>query len=656
MPTISMRSNKTAWLGKIEWSYTQNISSNTSTVYARVGTWKTDGVPSSATSGAHFKGILQIGDEYVEFSFQQQNVASEDSPQWHAELETTVKHSSDGSCNVAISCKIDAPSGLTLSDNPLIGEKTISLDPIGGASSISSASNVDIGSPCIITWTPASSAFHYKIKFAYGSWSDTTETISPNATSSFSYTGYTIPLSLAEYMPNSTSGSVSVSLYTYRDSACKNQVGLTTTSSFIATVPDNIRPTMDSISISVVNDPEGPICDWGVAIAGYSCVRITATASGTYGSTIKSYSLSSPYSTAVYGSTLDYTGSIIRSSGNKAFTVYCTDSRGRTSSEVVTDTILFLPYTTPKVNSVSVLKETYGTDDLEDDRMTVTADWVFDPIGDLNEVTATVYYKETSAQDWIPHSGVLENGVAFVLSDLKLDETKSYNFQVVVTDLLGNSDAKASFASTTTVLLDFKAGGDGLGIGKICSDLGGLEVSMESTFFNEIYIGGRDTTLAQYIKAQLPAPIDTCYPVGSIYISTSTTSPAQLFGGSWVEVNGRFLLGSGTPGQNTDDSYGDISANVGSFALKTTGGQDLHKLTVDELPSHDHGFRGYLDTVGSDGPSTYALRYDENLDYVNTKSEYIAKTGDDSPHNNMPPYYVVNIWERIDTEVTNEDY
>ena len=654
MPTISMRSNRTAWLGKIEWSYTQNVSSNTSTIHARVGTWKDkniDNKPSSATSGAHFTGILQIGDESVEFSFQQQNVASEDDPQWHAELETTVKHNSDGSCSVLISCEIKAPSGLTLTGNPLSGKKTVSLDPIGGASSISSASNVDIGSHCMITWTPASSAFHYKIKFAYGSWSDTTEPISPGTTSSFSYTGYTIPFILAENMPNSTSGSVSVSLYTYRDSECKNQVGLTTTSSFVATVPDSIRPTVDSLSISLVNDPESPIYDWGVAIVGYSGVKITATASGSYGSTIKSYSISSPYSTTVYGHTLDYTGGIVRSSGNKAFTVYCTDSRGRTSSEVVTDTILFLPYATPKVNSVSVSKETYSTDDLEDDRMTVTADWVFDPIGDLNEVTATVYYKETSAQDWIPHSGVLENGVAFVLSDLKLDETKSYNFQVVVTDLLGNSDAKASFASTTTVLLDFKAGGDGLGIGKICSDLGGLEVSMESTFFNEIYIGGRETTLAQYIKNQLPSPIDTCYPVGSIYISTSTTSPALLFGGSWVEVSGRFLLGSGTPSANTDNSYGDISADVGSFALKTTGGQDLHQLSVNELPAHSHGFSGFLDNVGSEG-STDAVKY--GVDY--TSELYIGNTGNDDPHNNMPPYYVVNIWERIDTEVVNEDY
>ena len=34
------------------------------------------------------------------------------------------------------------------------------------------------------------------------------------------------------------------------------------------------------------------------------------------------------------------------------------------------------------------------------------------------------------------------------------------------------------------------------------------------------------------------------YPVGSIYQSVNTTSPASLFGGRWEKIEGRFLLGS----------------------------------------------------------------------------------------------------------------
>lgn len=44
------------------------------------------------------------------------------------------------------------------------------------------------------------------------------------------------------------------------------------------------------------------------------------------------------------------------------------------------------------------------------------------------------------------------------------------------------------------------------------------------------------------------------YPIGSYYISSNSTSPATLFGGSWVEVTGKFLYAnksSNTGGSNT---------------------------------------------------------------------------------------------------------
>ena len=61
------------------------------------------------------------------------------------------------------------------------------------------------------------------------------------------------------------------------------------------------------------------------------------------------------------------------------------------------------------------------------------------------------------------------------------------------------------------------------------------------------------------------------YPVGSIYMSVSDTSPASLFGGTWESIGGRFLLGA-------DSAY-----SAGS-----TGGEAAHKLTTSEMPSHTH--------------------------------------------------------------------
>jgi hypothetical protein len=66
--------------------------------------------------------------------------------------------------------------------------------------------------------------------------------------------------------------------------------------------------------------------------------------------------------------------------------------------------------------------------------------------------------------------------------------------------------------------------------------------------------------------------INTIYPVGSIYISTVSTSPKVLFGvGEWEQIKDRFLLGAG-------DTY-----NAGA-----TGGEASVTLTRAQMPEHNH--------------------------------------------------------------------
>ena len=77
------------------------------------------------------------------------------------------------------------------------------------------------------------------------------------------------------------------------------------------------------------------------------------------------------------------------------------------------------------------------------------------------------------------------------------------------------------------------------------------------------------------------------YPVGSIYWSKQSTSPASLFGGTWTQIQNRFLIGAG-----------------GSYAVNSTGGEATHVLTVAEMPSHNHGgATGKPSKNTSSGPS-----------------------------------------------------
>lgn len=128
------------------------------------------------------------------------------------------------------------------------------------------------------------------------------------------------------------------------------------------------------------------------------------------------------------------------------------------------------------------------------------------------------------------------------------------------------------------------------------------------------------------------------YNVGDIYITTNSTSPASVFGGTWEQIKDRFLLAAGT-----------------SYTAGKTGGSATHTLTVNELPSHYHDFSvkttsggtalGLWDsyfTSSSDVDQIYDSSQNVKANTYGTKS-----TGGGAAHNNMPPYLTVYIWKRV---------
>ena len=148
---------------------------------------------------------------------------------------------------------------------------------------------------------------------------------------------------------------------------------------------------------------------------------------------------------------------------------------------------------------------------------------------------------------------------------------------------------------------------------------------------------------------------DLGFPVGFIYQSTSSTSPASLFGGSWEQIQNRFLYGSG-----------------GSYGVGNIGGEESHVLNMNEMPSHNHG---RISLVGDiHGGDTRVLpenswvsgifsRQDMGDDHFEIQrkdgkgssvvpdihldaSHQHNMEGSGWAHNNMPPYFVCNIWRR----------
>lgn len=150
------------------------------------------------------------------------------------------------------------------------------------------------------------------------------------------------------------------------------------------------------------------------------------------------------------------------------------------------------------------------------------------------------------------------------------------------------------------------------------------------------------------IGADVSGMIDAVYPVGSIYMSVSSTSPATLFGGTWQQIQGRFLLGTGTPDDNTNAYWGTNltydGTNKYNENVKSKGGESLHTLQDYEMPAHSHNVSvAYPFTAGGAQPF---VPYASNQSEYGSYSGVVKSTGGSSAHNNMPPYYSVYMWER----------
>lgn len=128
---------------------------------------------------------------------------------------------------------------------------------------------------------------------------------------------------------------------------------------------------------------------------------------------------------------------------------------------------------------------------------------------------------------------------------------------------------------------------------------------------------------------------DMIYPIGSIYISTSSVNPSTLFGGYWQPFGqGRTLLGVDADNQKYNKAY-------------IEGGEETHTLTIDEMPSHGHKGRFTANTVQS---GTDTGRVIDGGDVV-TDGQVTENTGGSQAHNNMSPYITVYMWQRVESEV-----
>ncbi len=129
------------------------------------------------------------------------------------------------------------------------------------------------------------------------------------------------------------------------------------------------------------------------------------------------------------------------------------------------------------------------------------------------------------------------------------------------------------------------------------------------------------------------------YPIGSIYMSVNSTSPASIFGGVWVQLQDTFLIAAGGTYPN-GSTGGEAKVTLKESQLPAVSGSvSIRKWATGNMLSDAEGAFSY---EALDGDAYSTSRSDNKVGYQKLNINF----GANEPHENMPPYLAVYMWKR----------
>lgn len=491
------------------------------------------------------------------------------------------------------------------------GSRSWSLPDIGRASQPSlntwsnNSPNFNIGDTIVVHMNRKSTVFTHTVVLKLGSYS---YTIGEDVTDNISLETDRIASNLYAQMPSSNSMTGEIAVTTYSGSTV-----IGTSSCAIIAHVINSNPTFD-VSYADSNSKTVAITENNqYIIRNNSTLKISVSnAQALNSATLQSITAvvnGNEYTGTLNGSTGAINVGVVNISYDAKVTVKLTDSRGNESIREITALVYdwSLPSAIIKLNR----KSNYYSESILD----VNAN--YSSIGGKNEVTIKYRTKKVANSTFSTYTTIQDN----TETNFTADNEYEWNVQVNVADKLGNT--------TYNLILP-----RGIPIAYIDTQKNSFGVNCFPKNDKSLEINGKTV-------------FDMVYPVGSIYMSVNATSPATMFGGTWVQIKDKFLL-----------SAGDM------YKAGTTGGEATHTLTKSEIPNytigsipeavpanHDNWRNGGI-TGGNLGNASSSKKGVANSNEVLTIASgsqlgyKISTDGGGQPHNNMPPYIAVYIWQR----------
>ena len=632
------------------WSSTKNESANNSsvsvTLQARKSSSSSDATSVTATWYLVING--QTTSVHKKITVNPNN-------SWVTIMSTTktVAHNTDGKKTITISAKSKADtSDSSWQSTSLSGSAVLDNIPRQTKATFN-VSSAYFGDTITITLNRASSEFYHKLAYT---WNGTTTTIATNVGTSYTWT---IPISLITAIPNSAQASLSIVVTTYR--ANGSVVG-TATSTITCKVPDSVGPIISSIAVS---DTGTAIpASWGVYASGKSVLHVVATASAQYGASVAKYKIESGGQVT---NSNDSDVGVIYSSGDIDIIVTVTDSRGISSTRTFTEALEVYNYSNPQIDSLSIVRANVnGTPVDNGTYASVDLSCSVSYLGEEhNTMTVRIKHKQSTSQTgvWTLDAELTPDSPFSTSTPLLLpdfDKSTTYDFRIEVEDYFHLSYVELQLAAEGAII-SWMDGGIGIAFGKSAElrDTADFAWKIHGWQGAELDVplgvasGGTGAGNAEdawtalglassdYFTLVKNLIADVIYPVGSIYMSVDSTSPATLFGGTWVQIKNRFLL-----------------ACSDTYEAGETGGAKQHA-----IPAHSHrspiGKRNGNTAIALDpnltgDTGTFAATAKPAWSASSNTTKYTDVRGynttSDGSHTvpTMPPYLAVYIWKRTE--------
>lgn len=476
--------------------------------------------------------------------------------------------------------------------------------------------SITLGQSNPLTFTRPSSGYSCRLSCTFGgsTWSLTEGELS-TVTSDATHTvyGWTPDAALAASIPDSLSGSGTLTLAVYSGSTLKGRKEYP----FTAYVGENLRPTA-SLAVTVVNDD---MALGGLCVKGLSRLRYTITAAAQGGATIQEtrFQFAGQTLSGIGGSTAP-----IAQSGTLTPAATVRDSRGR-SVTVTAEPITVYDYQLPVIRSSFAWRcDANGTENERGAYLRLQCQAACSPLDGRNALTVRARYRAVGGA----YGGyvTLASGTVTTVGG-GLDPAVTYEVELSAIDSIGGEKTVRYTSSTAAVALHLRSGGNGAAFGKY-AERDALECAWDADFSGDVSVA-QDMSVGGCLAAQSLSVggrslLDMVYPVGAVYLSASAISPSVLFGGTWEAIEDRFLLGCGTraalstggsiqtdatvtvPGHSHDLSITAVPNLSVTLPASTGSATCSHKHSV--TIAHTHSMtRSSVGKAGNSGSTYYAF-------------------------------------------------